>query len=640
MIRRRLLSVLCLLALTVGLVPAATAETAVTMLAQGWQETLCAQLTGVKDAEVAAVAYIDQTGAETALSGEDFTYLVRDVDGGVRIDIPGVKAGTYDLAVTLKNGNRYVAEGLEVRAYDRSGFAHKVHTRDAEGNITGIVAYTDGVGAYNDDGTLKDNATVIYVTEANKNTVTLTQGFTVTGIGNILNCKGWDKRQSDSSKRKLLLKMADANRPLVIRILGEVTKPEGTTTPWSTENGGAKDDAGGMCMMEYVGNITIEGVGTDATVNGWGFSFSADGTGRTAEKNNKRTNCGQNIEVRNITFKNVPEDCVNIMGAQDTKDGFKDSAEHSWVHNCSFYGPKGLPDQSKDKDKSEGDGAVDFRNGEYMTLSYNYFEGYHKTSLVGSADDNLQYHVTWHHNWWKNVYSRSPLCRQADVHIYNNLYDGQTSYCMSLRANSYVFSEYNTFVNNCNNPVKLEKSSNSTVPVGACKSFADDFSGVKSGTVNQATVVNDKAAAVSSTNLYANFDTDATLSYIPTGDYALQTDAAQAAETVQAQAGVMKPQLTVSGHCTTKTGTLGEDIDLELKWIYTDQGQVVLEGDIPEGAAVFVAGYDATGRCVGIGLVKDGVAKLRAGLIQGKVFLLDGEDFAPWCAAAGWGDEK
>ena len=66
---------------------------------------------------------------------------------------------------------------VDVMEYDRSGYAH--------------FNYNEGVGAYKDDGTLKDNAIVLYVTDATKNTVELKyNGKTVRGIGNILNSVG------------------------------------------------------------------------------------------------------------------------------------------------------------------------------------------------------------------------------------------------------------------------------------------------------------------------------------------------------------------------------------------------------------------------------------------------------------------
>lgn len=632
---KKLLSMLCALALTLSLIPAALAAEPAVLTAGGWYETIRAELTNVTDEQVTAVSYTPEDGEPIALTGEDFKYLVRDMDGGVRIDIPGVEAGTYTLTVTQEGGKVHTAEGIKVAAYDRSGFAHKVHTTDDEGNITGIEDYAEGVGAYNNDGTLKKNAIVLYVTEENKETVTLTHGFTVTGIGNILNTKGWDKKQSDRNQRKLLQKVSQDGLPIVVRILGKVTKPEGTTTAWSTENGGSKDDGGGMCIMEYVGNITIEGIGPDATVDGWGFCFSADGTGRTALNKTvplcaKREGQGENIEVRNLTFRNVPEDCIGITGAQDTTYGFKDSAEHVWVHNNSFYGPKELPDQSKDQDKSEGDGAVDFRNGEYMTMSYNYFYEYHKTSLIGSGDDNLQYHVTWHHNWWKNVESRAPLCRQADVHIYNNLFDGQTSYCMSLRANCFIFSEYNTFLN-CKNPVVDEGSG------GVCKSYQDLFSNCNAQKPNAAKQVTDRAVTVTSNCKYANFDTDAKLSYIPSGSYALETDTTAAVEDIHANSGVMK-----SGGLTVAETLATGKLDNALDWRYTADDTLTVTGAVPEEEKILVGCYDAEGCLTDVALItKDALkARLEEGAATIKLFWLDTQTQPKCQAVNAWGEEQ
>ena len=109
-----------------------------------------------------------------ALSETDLNYLVRKSGSGVRIDIPGLKAGTYTLTVTVGQESVLTKNGITVYAYDRSGFAH--------------FKYNDGVGAYKDDGTLKNNAVVLYVTDQNKNDVEQKVGnITVKGIGNIIN---------------------------------------------------------------------------------------------------------------------------------------------------------------------------------------------------------------------------------------------------------------------------------------------------------------------------------------------------------------------------------------------------------------------------------------------------------------------
>ena len=52
-------------------------------------------------------------------SGEDFEYLVRDTSEGVRVDVMGLKPGTYTLTVTTKSGT-FTQSGIEVNEQDRS----------------------------------------------------------------------------------------------------------------------------------------------------------------------------------------------------------------------------------------------------------------------------------------------------------------------------------------------------------------------------------------------------------------------------------------------------------------------------------------------------------------------------------------
>ncbi|MGM9600897.1 MAG: dockerin type I domain-containing protein [Faecousia sp.] len=493
----------------------------------GWNESIYAEIDGIEDASVTAVSYSGAMSGQ--LVGQDLEYLVRQVGTGVRIDIPGLKAGTYSLTVTA-GGVTYTQSGIEVTAYDRSGYAHW--------------NYTEGVGAYNDDGTLKANATVLYVTEENKDTVSITAGgLTVSGIGNILNTGGKEKSDGLTSKGGkantnggILEKLAQENRPLVVRIVGHVTKPQGVTAWGSIDYGGNTDDNGGMCNMSSCRNITIEGIGNDAVVDGWGFAMNTS-TGDTAK------GYGKNFEFRNITFQNVPEDCIGLSGKQ-VDDTVTDPVMHCWAHNCAFYGPKNLPDASADQDKGSGDGALDFKAGEYMTMDYCYFEAYHKTHLIGGGDTNLQYNVTWHHNYYKNCESRAPLGRQANLHIYNNLTEGQTSYCMSARANCYIYSEYNTFINS-------KKISDNSVG-GIIKSYNDSFQSCTGTDVTNLVIATSRNQQVASTNKYPNFDTNPEYGYLADGSYSLETDTAAAAADVKANAGPMK--LGNLGKDTTEPG--------------------------------------------------------------------------------------
>ena len=511
----------------------------------GWTESIYAQISGVSDSGVTAVSYAGPVSG--SLSGDDLKYLVRDNNGGVRIDIPGLKPGTYTLTVTTTAGT-LTKSGLVVTAYDRSGYAH--------------FNYTAGVGAYNDDGTLKDNAIVLYVTDENKNTVTLSYGgVTVTGIGNILNSVGEDvgggkaaNGGTSNTNQGIIKKLADAGIPLVVRFVGIVSDSglykratnnpqksliDGLTVYNTTGNGGTAGDNGHMARIKSGKDITLEGIGTDATIDGWGFHFMCSTT-------DKDTGRGTSFEVRNLTFINTPEDAVGMEGTQGTlkADGTVENAssatadilgsvERCWVHNNEFYCPSISP--AAEGDKSEGDGSVDFKRGQYFTCSYNYFEGCHKTNLVGSSDTSLQYNLTYHHNWWRSCGARGPLARRANIHMYNNVFEGQTDYCMNPRATCFIFSEYNLFYK-CKNP--------QDVAGGALKSYNDCFSSCIGSATG--TVVTDRKTTVSNSCAfsyrgidYSKFETDSTLSYIPTGDYAIQEDVTEARKYIAAYNGTM-----------------------------------------------------------------------------------------------------
>ena len=188
--------------------------------AGGWFETLYAEWSGNKS-DVTGVSYSGT--ASGSLTGDDLTYLVRQDGSNVRVDIPGLKAGTYNLTVTTKSGN-ITKDNIKVYEYDRSGYAH--YDAHKEG-VTGI-------GAYNDDGTLKSNAIVVYVTEENKNTVQL-PGYTgdsyPAGIGNILNYKSEDANGvTGGGKIDIVKQLREEGIPLDIRFVGTIRGGDSNTS--------------------------------------------------------------------------------------------------------------------------------------------------------------------------------------------------------------------------------------------------------------------------------------------------------------------------------------------------------------------------------------------------------------------------
>lgn len=496
----------------------------------GYFESIYAEISGIKDENVTAVSW---TGtASGSLTGDDLTYLVREVNGKVRIDIPGLKAGNYNLTVTTNSGT-VTENNIKVMAYDRNGYAHWNRTDDTK----------NGIGAYNDDGTLKSNAKVLYVTEENKNTVSLTVGSkTVTGIGNILNSSGKESSNNPGKTGKggkpntnqgIIYDLAAAGTPLVVRFVGTVRAGDsntsdnppaqninGLTAYDSLDYGGSVNDDGMMARIQSGKNITLEGIGADAVIEGWGFHFITESS---------HPGYGQSFEARNLTFKNYPEDALGMEGPDGKGANPDDSVGRCWIHNNSFY--SGYCKNAAESDKKEGDGSCDFKRGQYYTLSYNYFENCHKTNLIGASDDNEQYNITFHNNYWKGCKARGPLGRKANIHLYNNYVYGQTDYAENARADALLFSEY-CYFENCKGALD---------PAGGkIASYNDTFVSCLNSSEDECKITDKSQVASGSNNKYANFVTDSLLSYIPGGNYGLITDPALVKQTALAYAGAMK----------------------------------------------------------------------------------------------------
>ena len=322
--------------------------------------------------------------------------LIRKYGSRFRVDAVGLKAGDYTLKVVSvkggKEGASATSKSIAVKAHDRSGFAF------SDGHVP---------GAYNAEGTLKKDAVVLYVSESTKNSVKLSvvtssKGETTecVGLQNILTAlkKGYDKR------------------PIAIRLIGNVTDPEVTDKGDILVDFGKKE---GLAL-------TLEGVGNDATANGWGI----------------RIKNAQDVEVRNIGIMNVDSDEGDNIGLQQDN-------KYIWVHNCDFfYGHAG-----SDKDQVKGDGALDCKKSTYITFSYNHFWDNGKSNLLGLSEGSTDgLYITYHHNWYDHSDSRHPRVRYYSAHVYNNYYDGNAKYGAGSTLGSSVFMEANYF-RNCKYPM-------------------------------------------------------------------------------------------------------------------------------------------------------------------------------------------
>lgn len=163
-------------------------------------------------------------------------------------------------------------------------------------------------------------------------------------------------------------------------------------------------------------NITIEGIGEDATINGFGFLL------RNAV----------NVELRNFGILNFMDDGVSL----DTDN------KYCWIHNLDlFYGQAG-----GDSDQAKGDGTIDIKgDSQYITVSSNHFFDSGKSSLCGMTSESGPNYISYNNNWFDHCDSRMPRIRTMSVHVWNNYFDGISKYGVGATSGSNVFVESNYF---------------------------------------------------------------------------------------------------------------------------------------------------------------------------------------------------
>ena len=345
--------------------------------AKGWQESAYLKWAPFEGASSYNV-YVDDKKIDAQ--------LIRQYKSYYRADVLGLKEGTYSVKVVPVNADgaeiagANTASNLVVKSYNREGFAHFKY---------------DGVGAYNNDGTLKAGAKVLYITARSAKTVSTTVNTgkleTITGLQSIIDAysKGKDKT------------------PIAFRFIGKISLSDLDHTSSSAE---------GLQIKGAKMNMTFEGVGDDATVYGFGFLL------RNATS----------VEFRNLAIMRCLDDAMSL----DTNNS------HVWIHNMDFfYGKKGGA-----ADQAKGDGTVDIKaNSQYITVAYNRFWDNGKASMCGMKTESGPNYITYHHNWFDHSDSRMARIRTMSVHMYNNYYLHNDVYGVGATMGSSVFMESNYF---------------------------------------------------------------------------------------------------------------------------------------------------------------------------------------------------
>lgn len=451
--------------------------------AQGWQESAYAEWT--RSAGTTYNVYCQTYGTDTWTRVDP--ELVRLYPDYGRADVVGLRPGSYRLRVvpvtagTEQPDAAMLTDVLTVTAYDRQGFAHKNH---------------EGVGAYQDDGTLKPGAKVVYVTAATAKTVTaqLSSG-SFTGVQAIINA----------------YQKGNVTEPLAVRFIGMVSADDLDYMGSSAEGIQVK---GRTADSEL--NITIEGIGEDACVKDFGFLV------RNAKS----------VEFRNLGILRALDDGISL----DTDNS------NIWVHNIDvFYGKAGSGDKAK------GDGAIDVKSdSKFVTVAYCHFWDTGKSSMCGMTSESGANYVSYHHNWFDHSDSRHARVRTMSVHLWNNYFDGVSKYGIGATTGSSVFAENNYF-RHTHNPMLISLQGTDAKGTGTfsgetggmIKAFGNLFA--ETGTSSYyrpitaaqhatsfdcyETATRDEQVPATVVTLqgatpYNNFDTDASLMYAYTPDEA------------------------------------------------------------------------------------------------------------------------
>lgn len=189
-------------------------------------------------------------------------------------------------------------------------------------------------------------------------------------------------------------------------------------------------------IIYITGKITPENTGEDkidlkdqkdVSIIGLGDLGEFDGIGIKLTR-------AENIIIRNLTIHHVrsPEDGIEIVESRNV-----------WIDRNTFYNELLI------NNKDYYDGLLDIKSdSEYITVSWNKFYHNAKGLLVGHTDSpEYATRITYHHNHFYNLYSRVPLIRYAEVHMFNNLIEDISGSAINVRMGAKVRVENNYFDN-------------------------------------------------------------------------------------------------------------------------------------------------------------------------------------------------
>ncbi|MDO8344909.1 MAG: hypothetical protein Q7T48_17040 [Cellvibrio sp.] len=217
---------------------------------------------------------------------------------------------------------------------------------------------------------------------------------------------------------------ATKTTPIVIMVNGTINHGNTTAQGCNTQ--------ADVIEIKQMSNISIIGVGTNALFDEMGIHV------RDAS----------NIIIQNVHVRNVKKSGSPTSNGGDAI-GMETNVNRVWIDHNKLEASGG--------EKDGYDSLLDMKSGvTNVTVSYNVFNDSSRAGLVGFNDSDTNNNITFHHNWYKNIEQRTPLIRNALVHVYNNYWSNERIdymfHAINSRASAKVLVESNYFYN-VNNPL-------------------------------------------------------------------------------------------------------------------------------------------------------------------------------------------
>ena len=212
---------------------------------------------------------------------------------------------------------------------------------------------------------------------------------------------------------------ASSSSPIIIEVQGTIN--HGNTTKVS---GSSCNTAAGVIELKQISNVTLVGVGSGAVFDQLGIHIRDS----------------SNIIIQNVTVRNVKKSGSPTSNGGDAI-GMESTVRNVWVDHVNLEASGG---------ESAGyDGLFDMKdNVQYVTLSYSTLRNSGRGGLIGSSEsDRSNGFVTFHHNLYENIDSRTPLLRGGIAHVYNNSYVSLNESGINSRAGARAKVENNYFRN-------------------------------------------------------------------------------------------------------------------------------------------------------------------------------------------------